>query len=32
MTAVAIRQAKARVLRRLKEEVGDVLDSFLIFA
>jgi RNA polymerase sigma-70 factor (ECF subfamily) len=26
MTAVAIRQAKARVLRRLKEEVGDLLD------
>jgi RNA polymerase sigma-70 factor (ECF subfamily) len=25
MTAVAIRQAKARVLRRLKEEVGDLL-------
>jgi RNA polymerase sigma-70 factor (ECF subfamily) len=25
MTAAAIRQAKARVLRRLKEEVGDVL-------
>jgi RNA polymerase sigma-70 factor (ECF subfamily) len=27
MTAVAIRQAKARVLRRLKEEVGDLLDE-----
>jgi RNA polymerase sigma-70 factor (ECF subfamily) len=26
MTAVAIRQAKARVLRRLKEEVGDLLE------
>ena len=26
MTAVAIRQAKARVLRRVKEEVGDLLD------
>jgi RNA polymerase sigma-70 factor (ECF subfamily) len=26
MTAAAIRQAKARVLRRLKEEVGDLLD------
>jgi RNA polymerase sigma-70 factor (ECF subfamily) len=26
MTAPAIRQAKARVLRRLKEEVGDLLD------
>jgi RNA polymerase sigma-70 factor (ECF subfamily) len=25
MTAVAIRQAKARVLRRLKEEVGDLI-------
>jgi hypothetical protein len=26
MTANAIRQAKARVLRRLKEEVGDLFD------
>jgi hypothetical protein len=26
MTAVAIRQATARVLRRLKEEVGDLFD------
>jgi RNA polymerase sigma-70 factor (ECF subfamily) len=26
MTAVAIRQAKTRVLRRLKEEVGDLLE------
>jgi RNA polymerase sigma-70 factor (ECF subfamily) len=26
MTPVAIRQAKARVLRRLKEDVGDLLD------
>jgi RNA polymerase sigma-70 factor (ECF subfamily) len=26
MTAIAIRQAKARVLRRLKEEVGDLID------
>jgi RNA polymerase sigma-70 factor (ECF subfamily) len=26
MTAAAIRQAKSRVLRRLKREVGDLLD------
>jgi hypothetical protein len=26
LSAVAIRQAKARVLRRLKQEVGDLLD------
>jgi RNA polymerase sigma-70 factor (ECF subfamily) len=26
MTAAAVRQAKARVLRRLKEELGELLD------